>query len=212
MDLDSVEDSPTADEYLEHAFELEEEDKVDEALVECEAAIEMGRSFLADAYNLRGIILEGQGQSEEALAAYRMALEFDPDLEDARLNLNELEAEMGINHEPVTVARFGSIGEAYLARGLLQAEGIESFVADEYALATLGLSATLGIRLQVEASDVDRALEILGKASDEEEIEPDEEMEPDDEVACPQCGSWDVRPPLLGKEWRCKDCDYRWTL
>jgi len=207
MDSDYGEDSPTADDHLDWANQLEEEGNLDGALAECDAAIELGRTFLADGYNLRGIILEGRGQSEEALAAYRMALEFDPNLEEARRNLNELETEMGISHEPVTVARFGSAVEAHLAQGLLEGEGIESFVADEYAVGTVGISQTDGVRLRVRASDLDQARDILGMASGQEQ-----EIDLDDQVACPRCGSWDVRPPLLGKEWRCKDCDYRWTL
>jgi len=199
MDSDYVEDSPTADEHLDRAYQLEEEGKLGQALAECNAAIEIGRSFLADAYNLRGIVQEGLGQGDQALEAYQAALEFQPGFEAALENLEELEDELGLSDEPVTIARFGSAGEAHLAQGRLETEGIESFVADEVAVATLGVSATVGIRLQVGASDADQALEILG-------------IEPEDEVSCPQCGSWDVRAPLLGKEWRCKDCDHRWTM
>jgi DNA-directed RNA polymerase subunit RPC12/RpoP len=122
-----------------------------------------------------------------------------------------LRAVLGISDDLVTLLTFGSAVEAHLAKGRLEMEGIESFVADEYAAATFGLSQTDGIRLQVRESDMGRALEIMGIEDDDEQDEQDEQDE-EQEVTCPRCGSDDVRPPFLGQEWRCKACGHRWVL
>jgi tetratricopeptide (TPR) repeat protein len=200
MDAENADQLPSADECLEQAYVLEEQGDYAGALFECDAAIQQGQSFLASAYNLRGIILEELGRNEEALEAYQTALDAEPGFEDAMENLEELQSELGISDEPVTIATFGSVGDAHVAKGRLEADGIPAFVLDEYAASTFGLGQTGGIRLQVRGSDVDRAVQILGLEEDEEE-----------ELICPLCGSRNVRVPLFGKEWHCKDCDNRWT-
>lgn len=66
---------------------------------------------------------------------------------------------------PVVVAEFDGPHEAYLAKGRLEAEGVEAWVAGEH-LANLHamFSDTAGlIRLQVSPEDVDRALGILDR-------------------------------------------------
>jgi hypothetical protein len=64
----------------------------------------------------------------------------------------------------VTVAKFTNTPEAHLAGGKLLSEGIWSVVADEYMseLYSAGNGFLGGIRLQVKASDLPKALEILG--------------------------------------------------
>jgi hypothetical protein len=64
----------------------------------------------------------------------------------------------------VTIATFPDVPEAELAKERLQLEGIDAYV---FAENTAGIMpylnpATGGIRLQVEASDAERAKEILG--------------------------------------------------
>src|SRR5690349_8780694 len=58
--------------------------------------------------------------------------------------------------------------EAVVARGALEHEGIETFLANEH-LVTLAWTlsqATGGVRLSVASTDADRAREILGSAAD----------------------------------------------
>lgn len=50
-------------------------------------------------------------------------------------------------------------GEAYIAKGLLENEGIESFVFDEISATYTPL--LVGVRLMVRESDLDRAKKIL---------------------------------------------------
>ena len=75
-----VEEAPAhaeARRYLDQAFASEEEYEFEKALEECDTAIRLDPS-LADAYNLRGVILEELGRESEAVLAYREALRLDP--------------------------------------------------------------------------------------------------------------------------------------
>jgi len=69
--------------------------------------------------------------------------------------------------EPVVVATFIGMDEAAVARGALQQEGIETFLANEHlvAIAWQLSQATGGIRLSVAAKDVERARRILDSAA-----------------------------------------------
>jgi hypothetical protein len=62
-----------------------------------------------------------------------------------------------------TIATFDFLPEAEIARGRLLAEGIDCQLADQYLVQTNWLysPAVGGIKLQVEAADVQRAQAIL---------------------------------------------------
>src|SRR5664279_3971912 len=97
-----------------------------------------------------------------------------------------------MSDEPVTIAKFLTLGEAKLAQGKLISAGISAFVCDENMHAMnwhMGM-ALGGIRLQVPDSQVVRALEVLDNF-ELEESEADEDVE---EVACcPECESLEIR-------------------
>ena len=87
--------------------------------------------------------------------------------------------------EPVTIAKFLTLGEAKLAQGKLISAGISAFVCDENMHAMnwhMGM-ALGGIRLQVPDSQMVRALEVLddfepeGPNSAETELGDDEGLE-----------------------------------
>lgn len=61
----------------------------------------------------------------------------------------------------VTVATYLDSIQAHIMKGLLESEGIESFVFDELAAAYNPL--VLGVRLVVRQSDLERAAKILGE-------------------------------------------------
>ena len=63
----------------------------------------------------------------------------------------------------VTVASFDFLPQAEIARGRLLAEGIRCELADQHLVQTdwLYSIAVGGIKLQVEAKDVERALAVL---------------------------------------------------
>ena len=80
--------------HLEQAYAHEEQDRFGKALSECDVAIRTD-STLAEAFNLRGIILEQLGRKAEAVSAYREALRLDPSFQEAEENLHEIEDEIG---------------------------------------------------------------------------------------------------------------------
>jgi len=170
MEPEEMKRGATADFHLSRAYALEELDGFDDALAECDVAIQVVWLFLAEAHNFRGIVLEDLGRNEEAMGAYLQALEIEPNLKIARDNLAALEADLGISDEAVTLVTFLSSSEAHIARAMLAVEGVWSHVADEIAAAALGISSGFGgIRLQVRASDVPRAMEVLGMEEEKEE-------------------------------------------
>ncbi|GEM_PF-273007 len=210
------------EESLSAAECWEEQGNYGYALEWCERAIEGLRAYLAEAYNLRGILLEELGHDEEAVESYRRALEMQPGMAEAADNLTSLEKEMGIRHNLVTVAEFSQAPEAYVAKGLLEAEGIWAFIADEYTITANWLYSRVlkGVKLQVRESDLEAARRILGL--EEAEEVPEEER-------CPRCGSTNIQYrwfasrwvflswlllgfPLLflKKRWVCNHCGHEW--
>lgn len=62
----------------------------------------------------------------------------------------------------VKAAAFLDINEAYLAKGLLESEGIEALLFDEHsAVVVYTPYAVGGLRLMVKESDLERAKSIL---------------------------------------------------
>ncbi len=62
----------------------------------------------------------------------------------------------------VKAAAFLDVNEAYLAKGLLESEGIEALLFDEHsAIVVYTPYAVGGLRLMVKESDLDRAKSIL---------------------------------------------------
>ncbi|MGD0528785.1 MAG: DUF2007 domain-containing protein [Polyangiaceae bacterium] len=65
--------------------------------------------------------------------------------------------------ELVTVATFKDLPEAQLAQERLELEGVRAFVMDGQAGGVMPyLAESMGIRLQVEPKDAEKAKEILG--------------------------------------------------
>ena len=124
---DSQNKSTSAQEHLDRAYALEEQGDFVEGLEECEAAVEAAWRFVADAHNMRGILLEGLGRKREAFDAYEQAITLDPALREALDNLQTLAKEIRITPGYETVGRFPE-AEAQLAGGKLEAEGIPALV------------------------------------------------------------------------------------
>jgi len=64
----------------------------------------------------------------------------------------------------ITVGTYAKTTYAEIDKGLLEAEGIRAFVLDEASFSS-GYGSVLGVRLQVEDADGDRAREILSTRS-----------------------------------------------
>jgi hypothetical protein len=104
----------------------------------------------------------------------------------------------------ITVRRFYTVNDAEMAKMLLEAEGISSFIADATLIAMDWFfgNAVGWVKLQVAAPDVDRAAQILAAMGPSEA--PDTLSEPEDDSSCLQCG----RPMPEGVA-TCPDCG--WT-
>lgn len=76
-------------------------------------------------------------------------------------------------HKLVTIARYQNVSTANLAKNKLEIAGIASFLADAETINTDWLlsNALGGVKLQVEASDADRAREQLSYEMDEASLE-----------------------------------------
>ena len=206
------------------ALELEDSGELHEALRACETALELAPD-LADAYNLRAVVLEALGRQEEALESYAQAIGVDQGFKEAVDNMLALEHELGIDRSLVTIATFSHPLSAYVPQTKLESEGIRSFLADEtiILLNWLYSLALGGVKLQVMAKDVKRAQEILTDYSDQLCLSEDEQP------CCPECGSQSTRyhrynPKiafaswlLLGvlipfpmRKWKCSKCGHDW--
>lgn len=132
-----------------------------------------------------------------------------------------------------TVGNFPDLASAKVAQSLLDAEGIESVIPDEYLAGIdwqMG-TALHGVRLQVAEEDADEAAAILAK--DEEVLET---TAPAAEDLCPSCGSEAIGPPrwkhrlkaatlfapwllllwplvaMAGSSMKCRSCGHGWSL
>jgi hypothetical protein len=129
----------------------------------------------------------------------------------------------------VTVARYRDLSEAIVVRTMLESAGIYVFLRDENLVRLDWQVSNFigGIRLQVEAADEARALDLLSQSVPE--MIPFEEGEDFFQPQCPKCGSIDITfegssrgaalasvtmlavPLPLGREtWICNTCDARW--
>ncbi len=115
--------------HLEQAYSLEANADLNSALQECEAAIQLDPT-LAEAHNLRGIILEELGQSEQAIAAYGEAARLDPKFEEAQQNL--LEAQQDVLEQQAL-----TWGQVFKIAGWSAAAFAASFAIADAAIATL---------------------------------------------------------------------------
>jgi hypothetical protein len=137
----------------------------------------------------------------------------------------------------VTVRRFFSHPEAYLAKGRLEIEGISAYLADEHVVAVnwLWAQAVGGIRLIVTSDSAARANDILER--DDSDILsdiPEWQLPPSRNECCSSCGStaivvprWSRRAKALSfwlpglvlvalmavafERYRCSNCGRRWS-
>jgi hypothetical protein len=129
----------------------------------------------------------------------------------------------------VTIRRYRDLSEAIVARSMLESAGIYVFLSDENLVRLDWQVSNFvgGIRLQVEGSDEQAALDILSQSiptyipfdGDDEFVQP----------RCPRCASTDITfegasrgaalaslsvlaiPLPLGREtWLCHACEARW--
>lgn len=140
----------------------------------------------------------------------------------------------------VIVAEFVYPHEAHIAKGILESEGIESFLKDELTVQVNNFysNAIGGVKLQVMETDRDNALRIL-KESGIIEDPSDKDKSPENLFTysrefsrkCPYCHSTEIRRkrmpgymilfsilllgfpfPFLKKRYFCFDCSKEWKV
>lgn len=170
-----------AEQHLQHAFDLyENHEDFQRALEICEKALRLD-SHLADAHNLRGILLEELNKPLNALGAYRKALKLDPDFVAAQENLEALQAELSGANPLVTVAVVQTLGQALPLKASLEAEGIKVIIPNEEHIIygrTDDLEEPREIHLLIRKSDADAASKIVEDAPElvEDDLEFVDEM------------------------------------
>ena len=87
-----------AHQHLEKAYIHADAGELEDALRECDLAIETAPEW-ADVHNLRGVVLDEMEQEEEAITAYEEAVRLDAGFEEAIDNLAKARAE-GRGEEP----------------------------------------------------------------------------------------------------------------
>lgn len=156
----------------------------------------------------------------------------EDELESRNLDLPEPETPPQISQvekrDLVMLRRFRDIPEALLAKGKLEAMGVECVLADENMVRMDWFLSNLlgGVKLLVDAEDFTQASNLLNEPMPEElnvdgvgsYIQP----------RCPQCGSLDVifgeldkkvgyttawlgvPIPLSSDNWHCRACEHHW--
>ena len=129
----------------------------------------------------------------------------------------------------VTVGAYASPWEAQLARACLEAEGVDSVVADEH-LGRIWCATTVGgIKLKVREEDAPRAAELLRSRKPIPEIYLVTESDLPDAQRCPSCksdnlvlerwsvlgflGTWlllGMALPVPRRRWTCRGCCSVW--
>lgn len=134
----------------------------------------------------------------------------------------------------ITIKTFTYPHEAYVIRGKLESEGIQTFLKDEMTVQVHNFysNAIGGVKLQVLSPDVERALSIIDSAKEipnEVVIFPKKEL--DSTSACPFCHSENTSRtrkanwltllpylivgfifPVFKNQYVCFDCEKEWRV
>ena len=134
----------------------------------------------------------------------------------------------------ITVKTFTYPHEAYVIRGRLESEGIETFMQDEMTVQVHNFysNAVGGVKLQVREKDAAQAREILGlQQENEQDVLIVRKDTIANETTCPFCSSENIAKgkkanwltlipyvvigfifPVYKKTFTCFDCSKQWML
>lgn len=132
------------------------------------------------------------------------------------------------NQPLVTIAEYTNALQAHIARGRLEAEGLEVHIADEhYITMNWYLSNALGgVKLQVAENKIEQAKEVLA-AIEAGDYEIQESKEDQSSIECPRCHSSKVTqksmrgwalsifylsniPCFFKSRYQCSQCQFQW--
>lgn len=137
-----------------------------------------------------------------------------------------------LNHDKIVVYQtFTDPVNAHIVKGLLDDNGIESFISDENIVTVNPLysNAVGGVKLNVFEKDIPRVNSLLNSGITQAETEPEEKSE--NSILCPRChsdnvaygasvkqkfGLWNIILPILlmvypftmRKAYHCFNCDH----
>jgi hypothetical protein len=116
----------------------------------------------------------------------------------------------------VTIARFITMGQALIAKGVLDSAGITCFLIHDVISRIYVPTFSGGVGLQVDQGDADTAQQLLSEPmADDFEVEGIGEYH---QPACPNCGSMEVdlfsleAPDEVGDWWKCRRCHHQWMV
>jgi len=133
-------DGKTAQEYFDSAdIDYELDTNLNKALADCEIALQLNPNF-AEAHNLRGLILDEMGRTNDAIASYREAIRLNPSLDEARANLRDAEAEQ-IKNPPRMPQAIGLVEDSDRQSG-----GFIKYVAAGVFVILIGLGLFFGFK------------------------------------------------------------------
>ena len=106
----------------------------------------------------------------------------------------------------VVAAAFTSVHEAYLARSVIEAAGIEATIADEHLVSMTWTysNAVGGVKVLVPADRLEEAKSLLESGAIVDlppASSPDGETDTGGSDTCPRCGSRDFESRLSGKRF-----------
>lgn len=152
----------------------------------------------------------------------------EEELESRGLEIPVPDVEVPEKRNLLVIRRFRDLPEAMLAKGKLESQGLDSFIADDNMVRMDWLWSNLvgGVKLLVDAEDEERALRVLDEAIPAEiDFEGETEyLQP----RCPNCKSLDInfeevyKPiayaslivnfplPVQRKGWVCQNCQHTW--
>lgn len=124
----------TAQEYLKEAQKAYDRGtRLKAALSNCDQAIECDPS-LAEAHNLRGLILDAMGRLDEAISSYQKAMQINPNFGEARENLTDAETEREQKPFQAVSADLHPVNWAKIIVGLTSAFVLVAAIASLYFL------------------------------------------------------------------------------
>jgi hypothetical protein len=176
-----------------------------------------------------GELIKLAAQSGELSDPAWEALEDELDRRNLELPESESQpSETPAKRNSVILERFRDLPDAMLARGKLESEGVESYLADDNTVRMDWLWSNLlgGVKLLVDQDDVEAAKQILAEPIPEEiDFEGAAEYR---QPRCPKCQSLDInfeelyKPiaygslfvslpiPLQRTGWICQTCRHTW--
>lgn len=176
-------------------------------------------------------LLQVAGDPESLTDEALDAIEDEAERRGLPLDLEPADAASAPEFSPLVVIRkFRDLPEAWLAKGALDAAGIESHLLDQnmVRLDWFYSNAIGGIRLCVREPDATSAFDVLDHPPESFALEEDPGIADYQHPRCPKCGSHDLKVggsntaaawvtmwagvpiPLHTLRWKCNRCGERW--